>query len=232
MWRVEDKYIGSLQELLILQARVGSVLKADRNQYADLGYCVTSVYFDDYNNTSYMDTINGIAIRRKYRIRIYNGSLKTIKLEIKDKKYNRVSKKSQLITEEELRLLLLGRTINCNKYDADNPIAMFNLAIIKRGIRPKVVVEYDRKAYIYQPGNVRITFDRNIRMSNQISCFGTNQISYNYLDEPNDILEVKYDDFLPRFIAQILESGNMIQTSYSKYMLSRERNIRECQQKM
>ena len=35
------------------------------------------------------------------------------------------------------------------------------------------------------------------------------------------VLEVKYDEFIPDFLVQLLELGNMQQTAYSKYQLCR-----------
>ena len=32
-----------------------------------------------------------------------------------------------------------------------------------KGLRPKTIVRYDREAFLYVPGNVRITLDRDIR---------------------------------------------------------------------
>lgn len=226
MWRVEDKYLCNEQQLFLLQSRIGSILKADNNQYDDLGYRVTSVYFDDLYDSAYTDTLNGNAVRRKYRIRIYNGSLNRIQLEVKDKRYNRVLKKTQMITLEQMKCLLHGRQTDGRQYDMESPEGLFNLAIAQRGLSPKIIVEYDRKAFVCEQGNVRITFDRNIRVSDQITCFGRKSVTYDYLESPGDILEVKYDEFLPRYIAQTLETGNMFQTSYSKYMLGRERSQR------
>ena len=45
---------------------------------------------------------------------------------------------------------------------------------------------------------------------------------YTPVDETDRILEVKYDELLPGFIARLLEFGNMNQISYSKYRLGRE----------
>ncbi len=100
---------------------------------------------------------------------------------------------------------------------------MFNLAIQTKALRPKVIVAYERKAYIYPSGNVRITFDRNIRASSQIAAFGSKKISYDPLREQDAVLEIKYDEFLPEFILQLLEQNSMQQTACSKYRLCRER---------
>lgn len=224
MYRVEDKYICEERELALLQARIGSVLRSDDNQKSDIGYTVTSVYFDDLFDSCLRDTIEGVGQRQKYRIRIYNHSLDVIKLEIKYKRYNRVMKKSCSITEEQMRMLLLGNCIETEDMSVDNPIVLFNLAIRNSGLRPKVIVEYDRKAYVFASGNVRITLDRKLRTGVQIENFGKTGIVFNQIKEMQNILEIKYDEFLPGFIAQLLELGNMNQTSYSKYRLCRERN--------
>lgn len=226
MYRVEDKYICNDLEMEMLQARIGTVLKPDHNQYDSNGYSIISLYFDDVFNTHLQDTINGNSFRDKYRIRIYNNSFSTIKLEVKSKEYNRIYKRSRNITYAQMEQLLLGNYIE-DEHSLDDPSTLFNIAIKQRGLSPKIIIAYERKAYVFGPGNVRITFDRNIRSSEQIEAFGNSHLSYNQLHYPNNsILEVKYDEFMPNFIAQILELGNMQQTSYSKYRLCRENTIR------
>ena len=105
---------------------------------------------------------------------------------------------------------------------AEDPATLFNIAIKTGGLRPRVVVAYERKAYIFGPGNVRITFDRNVRASDRVEDFGKSNISYDFLRECDKVLEVKYDEFIPDFLVQLLELGNMQQTAYSKYQLCRE----------
>lgn len=223
MFRVEDKYACSEMEMRIIQARIAAVLRPDRNQGSDSGYKVTSVYFDDLFDTHLRDTVDGYAKRQKYRIRIYNNLMDTIKLEVKYKQYNRVMKKSEKISVAQMQMLMAGKCVP-NPDDAEeSPLTLFNLAISNRGLRPKVIVEYERQAYVFEPGNVRITFDRNIRASDQIENFGKDFCFFEAVQEPDRVLEVKYDEFIPGFVAQLLECGNMMQTSYSKYKLCRER---------
>ena len=52
--------------------------------------------------------------------------------------------------------------------------------------------------------------------------FLTGETVFAPIKEADKILEVKYDEFLPGFIARLLEFGNMNQTAYSKYRLGRE----------
>lgn len=223
MYRVEDKFFCGERDLFLLEARLQTVLKPDENQKISGGYRVTSVYFDDLFDTHLQDTVDGNRLREKYRIRIYNGSYDVIKLEIKYKRDNKVLKKAKSITSEQMRSLMRGECIDSDAATMEDPITLFNLAIANRGLRPKIIVEYDRSAYIYEPGNVRITLDRNIRASDQLDAFCRGErLTYECDGELNRVLEVKYDEFLPGFIAGILETGNLNQTSYSKYRICRE----------
>lgn len=222
MYRVEDKYICSNQELFSLQSRLECVLESDSNQRDSRGYVITSVYFDDLYDSHMQDTVDGNKERSKYRIRIYNHSLDAIKLEVKYKKYSRIFKISKTITKEQMDMLLSGQCIDESCMSMRNPITLFNIAIKKRGLRPKVIVEYERKAYVFGPGNVRITFDRNLRYSTQVEQFGKRDTVFCQVREFPNVLEVKYDELLPGFIAQLLEIGNLNQTSYSKYRICRE----------
>ena len=222
MLRVEDKYCCSEQELTLLQRRLEVVLRADSNQKSPLGYKVTSVYFDDFQDSKLGDNLAGVSHRNKYRIRIYNDSFDTIKLEVKYKAYNRVAKLSRNISWGEMESLIRGRCIPDPDPKGDSPVTLFNLAIRQEMLRPKVIVEYDRKAFVYPAGNVRITLDRNVRHSRDLEGFlRGNKRAYTPVPQTDRVLEVKYDSFLPDFVAGLLETGNLNQSSYSKYGMSR-----------
>jgi len=221
IYRVEDKYCCSPAELFLLHDRIGAVLQPDHNESSEAGYSIVSLYFDDLADSCYQDTLDGYEIRDKYRIRIYNHSFENIRLEVKQKKDSRIRKKSKRIDLEQMYRLIQGECIE-DGMSAEDPAALFNLAIRTRGLRPKVIVAYERKAYVFEPGNTRITFDRNIRASDRIEQFGREDTAYDPLREQDAVLEIKYDEFIPDFLLQMLELGNMRQTAYSKYQLCRE----------
>lgn len=221
MYRVEDKYMCTERDMLLLQSRVKVIMNTDTYSN-NASYRVTSLYFDDYEDSHLSDAEEGVSHRTKYRIRKYNDSLETIKLEVKYKAYNRVFKKSKTISIDAAKKLIAGECIDDENMSMDNPVTLFNLAIKQNCLKPKVIVDYDRCAYTFSPGNVRITFDRNIRFNNNIYGFLENSSAYTMLRDVNRILEIKYDEFMPGFIAQLMESGNMNQISYSKYKLCRE----------
>ncbi len=222
MYRVEDKYCCTAQDMYQLQHRLDAVLWADSNENTINGYQVISLYFDDLADSCLNAVREGSYSRLKYRIRIYNNSFDRISLEVKEKQGSRIYKKTRSITEKEMHQLIQGECIP-SSFSLEDPAFMFNLAMQTKALRPKVIVAYERKAYIYPSGNVRITFDRNIRASSQIAAFGLKKISYDPLREQDAVLEIKYDEFLPEFILQLLEQNSMQQTACSKYRLCRER---------
>lgn len=221
MYRVEDKYCCTATELAALQSRIGAVLRPDENEGGAEGYSITSLYFDDLKDSCLRDTEDGVNRRNKYRIRIYNNALNVIKLEVKTKQNNRILKHSRSISIAEMKRLMNGECIE-DGASVEDPATLFNLAIKTQGLRPRVIVSYERKAFVYEPGNVRITFDRNIRAGGRVEEFGQKNTSYEFLREYDKVLEVKYDEFIPDFLLQLLELGNMQQTACSKYQLCRE----------
>ena len=86
-------------------------------------------------------------------------------------------------------------------------------------LKPRVLVSYIREAYIYPAGNVRVTFDSKIRTSLFTKDFLTKKVvDISATDKPEDmILEVKYDDFMPGIIQDLVQIPALRQQSFSKY---------------
>lgn len=221
MIRVEDKYWCSERDMLLLESRVKAVLRPDP-MAGGRPYQITSLYFDDRNDTCWQTAEDGVSERKKYRIRIYNNNPNLIKLEVKYKSYNRVFKRSRTIPRADAEKLMRCECIEDPRESMDNPVTLFNLAIKTDLLCPKIIIDYHRTAYTFSPGNVRITFDRSLRVSRDIASFLNGDTVFAPVRDADKILEVKYDEFLPGFIARLLEFGNMNQTAYSKYRLGRE----------
>ena len=86
-------------------------------------------------------------------------------------------------------------------------------------LQPRVFVSYVREPYIYDAGNVRVTFDSQIRTSLFQQDFADGLRSdISATDLPTDrILEVKFDEYLPEVIACLLQKGVLRQQAFSKY---------------
>jgi hypothetical protein len=89
-------------------------------------------------------------------------------------------------------------------------------------LKPKAIVDYTREAYVYPVGNVRITFDKNIRTGiHSKNLFDMNLPTVNAIDNRYIVLEVKYDEFLPEIIQHIIQTGDRQATAISKYAAAR-----------
>lgn len=223
MYRVEDKYQMPEGDFNLLLERMKTILPMDHDRTD--GYLISSLYFDDWNDQDYYDTLDGVPERCKHRIRIYDSSFDTIKLEVKHKRYNRIDKDSTLISKAEMEDYIYGVPKLPAKEDkAGNE---FFYAIRTRLLKPAVIVTYQRYAFVYETGTVRITFDRDVRASRMTEQFGNPDLVYDHVEELPYVLEVKYNEVIPDFILQALEISSMQQTAYSKYGLCRQLYMRE-----
>ena len=97
------------------------------------------------------------------------------------------------------------------------------MLMMTRRMRPVVIVEYDRVPYVYKNGNVRITLDTNIRSSSAVEQFLAEQIPNRpVMPAGQQLLEVKYDEYLPDFIYRALQLHSLRQTAFSKYYICRK----------
>ncbi len=220
-YRNELKYVVTEAELTLLENRIRSLIRLDRHAGADGTYQIRSLYFDDLENTCYQENEMGTDPREKFRIRIYNGSADRISLELKKKQHSMTQKLSCLLTEEQCRELMAGRPL---PFDASYPpvLQKLNLLMRTRLMRPKVIVEYDRTPFVEKLGNTRVTLDRNIRSSNAVLSFLEKEIPGRpVMPAGRQILEVKYDEFLPDHLYRNLQLARLRQTAFSKYYLCR-----------
>ncbi|MBD5393770.1 MAG: polyphosphate polymerase domain-containing protein [Lachnospiraceae bacterium] len=224
-YRHELKYVVAVQQIECLRSRIRSIMPLDRYAGEKGKYNIRSVYFDDYRNSCYLENEDGTSPREKFRMRIYNADSKEIHLELKRKDRGKTHKDSCILTETECRAFLNGRGLS----DSQEKQALLRKFCIKYKAelyRPKVIVEYEREPYVYRNGNVRITFDMDIRSSNQIDSFFEKKLfTRPIMPSGYHLLEVKYDEYLPDHIYRSLQLDELYQTTFSKYYLCRRYNI-------
>lgn len=163
-------------------------------------YLIHSLYFDDYKDTSVYTTNSGLSKRFKWRIRYYGENLNYIVLEKKEKIESRCHKKSCEITIDEYKSIVSGNITDI-VYDTNKElIKELACDMLMHYYRPKVIVDYERIAYVEEITNVRITFDMKISASYELEKFldGDYQ-SYYVLPSGMNVLEVKFDSILPSY---------------------------------
>lgn len=220
--RHEFKYICSEVILAVVESRISTILQPDTHTNADGTYEIRSLYFDDMYGSCYMENENGTDPREKFRIRIYNGNPDRISLELKQKERTKTRKLSCPLTQEQCISLMHG--IPLPNDTAYPPVLQkFLVQMDTRLLRPSVIVDYSRTPYIYRNGNVRITLDRNISASLSFEHFLDPEIPKRPIMESGmHVLEVKYDEFLPDLIHNVLQMDHLRYTSFSKYYLCKK----------
>lgn len=222
IWRNEIKYVCSEEELLQIESGIRNICRLDSHADETGKYRVRSLYFDDYHDTCFYENEDGVALRKKYRIRIYNENTDSIFMECKHKDRDMTRKESCRITEIDCANLMQGKIWLAGN-NQEPLLKYFCAEMTLKGFRPKVIVQYERTAYVYHIGNVRITFDRNIAMSGICKDFLKGHLPMRpVMSAGYHVLEIKYDDLIPDFIYNTLQTVDLRQTNFSKYYISRK----------
>lgn len=183
-----------------------------------LGYYVKSIYFDSLENSDLMDALSGSFIKEKIRLRSYGEHGDKFQLELKQKNGDDVVKRSVTLTRDEaISVSNCDFSVLLRKED---PFGVALYAKLKSGVyRPKLVIGYNRLAYVHPFNRTRITFDTRVTTGFQSDSFFDGKIhGLNHLEPYMGILEVKYDDFLLEPIKKCLSRIDSSQIANSKYV--------------
>lgn len=219
--RHENKYLLQPDTYYQLRDALSKVMQIDENASDKQDYHIRSMYFDDIYDTALTEKLLGKLERMKYRIRIYNFSDKVIKLEIKEKRSEYIQKKSSSITLEEFEKILDGDVVFLLNTE-DSVRTRFYYEYRNNLLRPKVIVDYSREAYVLPYNKVRVTFDKNLSATSPQKNFFKDKYSHNVGEGYSIIMEVKYNNFLPNYIRGILEMKDLTRLAVSKYVICRE----------
>ena len=218
--RQEYKYFINNADMYKLSTVLNSLMKLDKHADSKTKeYMVTSLYFETPDDDDLDEKIDGVLIREKHRLRFYNHNHSIIKLETK-------KKNGFVITKDSAQIKIanaLDLSAGCYYPDEfeDGLAKLITTKLKSKAYRPRVIVEYDRQAYYLPYGDIRITFDKNLRTYNTY----TNLLKLNDISKSpvflnnNQILEIKFGVKLPSYLKDVLETIPSIRSSISKYAL-------------
>ncbi len=217
-YRHELKYEIPYADYIGMRGRLRKIMTADPHTDASGRYRIRSIYFDNTEDKALREKIDGLRKREKFRIRYYNDDFSFITLEKKMKIDTLCLKYDAPITEEECRRILKGDLAFMKEHPQELVRELYAKMRYQR-LRPRVLVSYLREPYIYRAGNVRVTFDSQVRTTLFQREFLTKKVSdISATDMPRDmILEVKYDAFLPEIIQDLIQVPGLRQQAFSKY---------------
>ena len=218
--RHEIKHVISPQDGLILASRLQKLFRHDK--YADSHgiYHVSSLYFDTPSDKALRQKIDGVNLREKFRLRYYGSDTSFIRLEKKFKINGLCGKHSARVTEKQARLLLSGR-IDFLMEDGHPLFLELYSKMQSQLLSPRTIVTYDREAFLYEPGNVRVTIDRGLRSGLGSVDFLNPRLCSVPVSDGTDVLEIKYDAFLPDIVRMAVQVPDRRAGAYSKYAVCR-----------
>ena len=215
VYRSEEKFVVPMELSLRIQEDMQKLLQADAYA-ADGEYIVRSLYFDSYNEEDYYDKVNGAFSHKKIRLRIYgNSDDGCIKLECKEKEGEYQHKQSVVVRKEDVEAIENGDFGFL--LDDPDPTRIKIYKILTMGVyRPKTLVEYERRAFVYDEYNTRITFDSRIRCCEEYDIFENNP-DWQDINPGEVVLEVKYNEKLIEPIRKVLKKYGIVKSAFSKY---------------
>lgn len=217
VYRHELKYMINKCDLLTLRAILSQSAKSDSHG----AYTLRSLYFDDAWRSAYCEKLDGTYSRRKYRIRIYDYKASVIKLECKQKAGSFIYKRDARLSPAEYQSIINGE---CGFLLArsESVCRDFYAAYVCRALRPRIIVDYEREAYVLDEGTVRITLDSSVRAAfggGKQDIFCRNLPCIPAIEPEKSILEVKYTEFLPDKIQNSLCIKSSEYIAASKYIM-------------
>ena len=218
-FRHEVKHEINQLDLLVLRQRLNAVM--DPDCHAKNGrYEIRSLYFDTPEDKALREKLDGVMTREKYRMRLYNNDPSLIHLERKFKHVGLGCKTVTTLTPTQAQAIVQGDT--GWMADSSDPVLLgFYTRICNERLQATVIVDYTREPFIFSPGNVRVTLDSHIRTGMRCIDFLNPNCTTIPVPGAPCILEVKWDQYLPEIIRDILQLGNRHSTAYSKYAACR-----------
>ena len=209
-WKHELNYL----DLLSIRARLRAVMEPDPHTI-DGKYYIRSLYFDNPNDKALREKLDGVNLREKFRIRYYNGDTSLIHLEKKSKVNGLGTKFSARLSAEEAQAIVDG-DIDWMLASEHPLVQELYCKMRYQGMGPKTIVDYTREPFIYAPGNVRVTFDYDIRTGMKSTDFlNPDCVTIPAGDAPI-LLEVKWDAFLPSIIRDVVQMPGRHAAAFSK----------------
>ena len=218
--RNELKHVIDAGDKASIMAGMRAVARLDPHVGPEGNYLIRSLYFDNIHDMALREKVDGVNEREKFRIRYYNGDTSFIQIEKKVKRNGLGYKVSQRLTREEAQRIVDGDVEWMATSGRALVIELYS-KMKSQLLRPRTIVDYTRTPFVYEPGNVRVTIDENIRTG--LSC--TDFLNPDCVTIPADmgtiILEVKWDEFLPNVIRRAVQVKNRPVGAFSKYQICR-----------
>jgi len=232
--RYEFKFLLNQKKATQIESEIKNFMILDANAFRKKNkkYFVRSLYFDTPEYSNFYEKVDGIKIRKKFRIRSYSNNKKNNPILFLEMKGRKNQKTYKLITpilykhldyflDKKKLMLLLDYYSKNNKVVTD-----FIYESFKKKLEPKVIVDYNRRPYVNKFGLLfRLTFDTNLKSSPGTSIFDIkDNFSFKECVAGKTILELKFERSIQPWFHRIIQNYNLMRLSVSKFALGMEKN--------
>ncbi len=218
-YRHELKQEISPADAAALRQRLRAVAVPDA--HAEGGsYEIRSLYFDNLSDKALREKLYGISRREKFRLRCYNRDFSLVYLEKKSKLDGLCAKTRCPLTREEAERVIACDTGYMSSSEKEL-VRELGLKCSTQCLRPKTLVDYTREPFVYPAGNVRVTLDSDIRTGLGCTDFFDPDCVTVPAGDSGIVLEIKWDEFLPDIIRDVVQLGNVRSSAFSKYAACR-----------
>ncbi len=219
--RHELKFTLHKDAATILKQRLSLLLPFDNNANQNGEYYVRSLYFDTIDADAYIEKMDGVQTRRKYRIRFYNQNLDFIRLECKEK-FDSMTQKRQARISLPYAQKIITNQIEALDVEGGQVLQEFLLDLKTRHLVPSVIVDYRRTAFVHESLDVRITFDEHIHSRHfDTDLFESSFSGIKVHEDSESVIEIKFDEILPYPVWAVLNSVPLSRQAISKFALCR-----------
>jgi hypothetical protein len=190
-------------------------------RWADGRYSICSLYFDSSRFDLYRETEMDKCNRFKLRIRGYDDNPDSpVFFEIKRKLNGIIYKTRARAGKHQITEILKGHFLPAQATEADRTtLKQFVHYTHCLSARPIALIRYKREAYEGQTNTkVRVTFDRQLcYLSTDKPVFRMNGQGWKKLPIDFVILEIKFTEYFPAWLADMTRTFNLNRQSMSKY---------------
>jgi len=231
--RYEFKYLLPLKKANQIEEEIKNFMILDLNaqKNKNKNYFVRSLYFDNEIFSNFYEKVDGMETRKKFRLRSYSSnenSSSPVFLEMKGRKNQRTYKLRTKIDKKHLNYIIKNENLDSllkiysNK---NNVINHFIYDSLKKKIKPKVLVDYDRRAYFNKYGLLfRLTFDTNILSSPSNELFNNKFLNFKETRAGYVVLELKFERSIQPWFHRIIQNYNLSRMSISKFAIGMEKS--------
>jgi SPX domain protein involved in polyphosphate accumulation len=234
--RYELKYLLRREQVEPLVAELRQTLQLDAHGNELGTYPITSLYYDTPDYRAYWSKLDGQRSRRKLRVRVYGDTQVTPEtpafVEIKQRVNKLMRKRRVALPYGEAvdldRFHELGLSFAQQGRESEQAILHEAYYLYRTlQLRPACVVTYDRLAFEGDPRapDLRITLDTNLRgRIHDLSLLSTGSATDQQVLGPEyAVLEVKANQNVPRWVAQLTARHRCTFYRISKYCLVLEK---------